>query len=162
MEKQKLIKTITRIAVVAAIYATFTIFTTPISFGVVQFRLAEILVLLCFFKKDYCYSLVIGCFIANIFSPDLGIIDCIFGTFHTLVSVIIISKLKNIYLASLVPAVLMFIIAFELKVFIEVPESFMFTYVLLFVEELVVVGIIGIPVFKLLTMSKTFCKVAIE
>ncbi len=67
--KENLTKKIIRIAVVAALYAVLTLALSWISFNSIQFRVAEILIILCFFRKDYVYSLVIGCAIANCFSP---------------------------------------------------------------------------------------------
>ncbi|MEG0615185.1 MAG: QueT transporter family protein, partial [Oscillospiraceae bacterium] len=57
------------IAMVAAAYFALTVLITPLSYGMVQFRFSEILVLLCFYKKDYCYSMAVGCLLANLFSP---------------------------------------------------------------------------------------------
>ncbi|MBE6902685.1 MAG: QueT transporter family protein, partial [Ruminococcaceae bacterium] len=39
-----------RIAVVTALYAALTLALQPISFGLVQLRVSEILVLLCFYR----------------------------------------------------------------------------------------------------------------
>lgn len=47
------------------------------------------LIILCFFSKDYILSLTFGCLIANVFSP-FGIADCIFGTLATFLSAIFI------------------------------------------------------------------------
>lgn len=47
------------------------------------------LIILCFFSKDYILSLTFGCLIANVFSP-FGIVDCIFGTLATFLSAIFI------------------------------------------------------------------------
>ena len=82
------IKNITLLSLIAALYVVLSLVLAPISFGIVQFRIAEVLVLLCFFKKEFCISLVVGCFITNLFSP-FGL-DILFGTLHTLISVIFI------------------------------------------------------------------------
>ena len=91
-----------RISLVAALYFVCTVALAPISFGAVQFRLSEILVLLCFYKKDYCYSLILGCALANLFSP-LGIYDVIFGTLATALTVIAVSHCRHLLLATLFP-----------------------------------------------------------
>lgn len=62
------IRRITKLAAVAALYVVFTIIN-PFSYDMVQFRVSEVLVLLCFYRRDYGYALIIGCFIANLFGP---------------------------------------------------------------------------------------------
>ena len=49
------IKDITRLAIVAALYVALTYVSYPFAYGYMQFRISEILVLLCFFRKDYFY-----------------------------------------------------------------------------------------------------------
>lgn len=66
-------------ALVAAVYAVLTVGVAPLSYGMIQIRFSEILVLLAFVDKRYAPGLILGCFIANCFSP-LGMVDAIFGT----------------------------------------------------------------------------------
>lgn len=47
--KENLTKKIIRIAVVSALYAVLTLALSWISFNSIQFRVAEILIILCFF-----------------------------------------------------------------------------------------------------------------
>lgn len=82
-------KKITRLAIIAGLYAVLTIVFSFISYGEIQVRLSEMLIILCFFSKDYILSLTFGCLIANVFSP-FGIVDCIFGTLATFLSAIFI------------------------------------------------------------------------
>ena len=60
------IKDITRLAIVATIYVVFTLIIHPLSFDTfnLDFRDISITLLL---RKDYVYSLVVGCLIANMF-----------------------------------------------------------------------------------------------
>lgn len=142
-----------RIAVIAALYAALTVAIAPLSYGAVQFRFAEVLVLLCFYRKDYCYALVLGCFIANWFSP-LGYIDVIFGTCSTIFSVITMRYIKNIYIAALMPTVSMFIIAAELWLFAG--EPFWISLGTTVLGEFVVVSVVGVILFKILEKNKAF------
>ena len=59
----------------AALYVVLTYILAPISFGVIQFRLSEILILTCFFDKKKAIGLTLGCLIANLVSPlgELGV-----------------------------------------------------------------------------------------
>ena len=66
-------------AIIAAVYAAFTILLAPISYGSIQMRISEIMIFLAFYNKDYIPGLVLGCLIANIPS-GLGAFDMVFGT----------------------------------------------------------------------------------
>ncbi len=66
-------------ALTAAIYVVMTLTIAPLSYGLVQVRFSEILMLLAFIDKRYAPGLILGCFIANCFSP-FGLMDVFFGT----------------------------------------------------------------------------------
>ncbi|MCX4355530.1 MAG: QueT transporter family protein [Oscillospiraceae bacterium] len=150
MQKKEIfnVKNMTRLALVAAMYAVLTIVIAPLAFGEIQFRFSEVLVLLCFYRKDYAPALIVGCFIANLFSP-MGLMDIIFGTLATAAAVIPMYYMKNIYLAALLPIVSNgIIVGTELTIAFGTPIWLNMLSVAF--GELVVVGIIGIIVFKLL------------
>jgi uncharacterized membrane protein len=154
------VKILTKLSLVAAIYAVLTVITSYISYGGIQFRLAEVLVLLCFFNKKYIPSLVIGCAIANMFSP-FGIYDVIFGTFATLISVICMSKTKNMVLASVFPVIFNgIIIAIEILLFDPSVTitfgSFISLASTIMLGEFVVVTILGVLIFKSLEKNEYF------
>lgn len=69
-------------AVIGAIYAVLTMVLAPISYGVVQFRISEVLCVLPFFVPYSAVGLTIGCVIANLMSAA-GILDVIFGSIAT-------------------------------------------------------------------------------
>ncbi|MBO4623247.1 MAG: QueT transporter family protein [Bacilli bacterium] len=148
---------IVKLAMIAALYVVLTVLFAPISFGPIQFRISEVLVLLCFFKRDYCISLILGCFIANLFSIELGYVDLIFGTLHTAISVILISfTKKNMFIASLWPTIFMPIIAFELWYFLG--YEFFTTWLTLVASEFIVVSIIGYILFFFIRKNETLVK----
>ena len=64
-----------------------TLVIAPLSFGNYQFRISEVLVLLALFDPLYIGGLTLGCFIANMLGPN-GIMDVIFGTIATFISVL--------------------------------------------------------------------------
>ena len=150
-----------KLAVIAALYVALTVLLAPISFGAIQFRVAEILVLLCFFKRDYCISLILGCFIANLFSIELGYVDLIFGTLHTAISVICISFTKKyLFLASLWPTIFVPIIAFELWYFLG--YEFFMSWLTVAIGEFVVVSIVGYWIFFFIRKNETLVKFITE
>ncbi len=76
----------------AAIAASYVVLTLPfaqIAYGPLQFRLAECMAVLPILTPAAIPGITIGCFLANLFSPqNLGPIDIIFGSFATLLSAI--------------------------------------------------------------------------
>lgn len=144
---------IIRLAIVAAVYVVLTIAFSFMSYGNIQFRIAEILILLCFFRKDYIIAVSLGCFIANLFSP-LGIIDAVFGTLATVTSGLLVSFCKNITVAGIYPVVLnAIIVGLELYFILELP--FFINALSVALGEAVVL-LVGILVFKKLQTNEAF------
>lgn len=134
------------VALVAAIYVVLTLVLAPLSYGAIQFRISEMLMILVLYNPIYSISLVVGCLIANFASP-MALLDVGFGTPATLISVIIMIFIKNKTLASLVPSIANgLIIALELKIAYDLP--FWLSMVEVFIGEFVVVSIIGLFLFK--------------
>ena len=69
-------------AIVAALYAAITIVTAPFSYGLIQFRLSEALVVLCAFEPFLAVGITLGCFLANLFSTVTAL-DLVVGTLAT-------------------------------------------------------------------------------
>ena len=147
------IKRITRLAIVASMYVVLTVAIAPIAYSNLQFRISEILVLLCFYRKDYSISLIVGCFISNLFSPMP--LDIVFGTLATALAVLGISYSKNLFIATLFPVILNgIIIGLQLHFFLDLPlvESM----ISVAVGEAAVVSIVGYFVFRILQKNKGF------
>ncbi|MGN0133132.1 MAG: QueT transporter family protein, partial [Anaerotignum sp.] len=80
MEKNRVnTKFLVSTALIAAVYVVMTLAIAPLSFGMVQVRFSEMLMLMAFIDKKYAPGLALGCFIANCFSP-FGMMDIVFGT----------------------------------------------------------------------------------
>ena len=75
-------------AVIGALYAALTMSLAFISYGSIQFRVAEALCILPFFFPSTAWGLFIGCVIANLISA-YGIVDIVFGSLATLLSVMV-------------------------------------------------------------------------
>jgi len=97
---------ITKVGLIAALYAMLTyILPAGVSYGPLQFRLSEGLVLLPYAEPAAILGVTIGCFISNLASP-FGIVDIVFGSLATLVAAYFTNKLSktgNVYLAALPP-----------------------------------------------------------
>ena len=77
------VRRLTFAALIAAVYAALTMALGFISYGPVQFRIAEALCILPFFMPFTTWGLFIGCLLSNLLSP-VGIYDVIFGSLATL------------------------------------------------------------------------------
>lgn len=139
-------KNLVKTAMVAAVYGALTFFIAPIGYGAIQFRLTEVLVLLAFVDFGYVPGLVLGCVIANLFSP-LGIADVVFGSVATLIAVIMVGKTKNLLLSTIWPSLVNgLIIALEFYFISKLP--FLLSFAEVAIGEFVVVTCIGYPIFK--------------
>jgi len=101
---------ITRAALIAAMYIVFTMVPpfNAISYGAVQFRLGEALVLLPFLLDEAVVGVVVGCLVTNLFSP-FGLIDVIIGTGVTAVAAVLTRRMRGtgkLWLATVPPIVL--------------------------------------------------------
>ena len=74
-------------AAIAAIYVVLTLVFAPISYGVMQIRIAEALTILPLFTPEAVPGLFIGCLIANILGGGV-MIDVIFGSLATLLGAV--------------------------------------------------------------------------
>ena len=149
-------KDIIKIAIVAAIYAVMTVAISPLSYGPIQLRFSEILVLLCFYNRKYCVSMTVGCFIANIFSP-MALLDVPFGTLATILAVLFLSRGKNLFVGSLWATIFNGIII-GTELYIAFKEPILISMGTVAVGEFIVVSIIGVLVFKAVEKNKHFMK----
>ena len=69
---------VVRVAIIAALYAVFTVAIAPLSYGPIQFRAAEALKVLVLFDPLYAIGIGIGTFFANLASPFVGPWELIF------------------------------------------------------------------------------------
>ena len=83
MTKSMSLPRLTFAALIAAVYAVLTMALGFISYGPIQFRIAEALCILPFFLPFTTWGLFVGCIIANLLSP-VGVMDVIFGSLATL------------------------------------------------------------------------------
>lgn len=87
---------LSRAAIIAALYILLTMAPpfNAIGYGPVQFRLGEALVLLPFILDEAVLGIVVGCLVANLFSP-FGLIDVICGTAVTAVAALLTRRLRR-------------------------------------------------------------------
>ncbi len=150
------LRNLLKMAVVAAIYVVLTIALGDFSYGAIQIRVSEVLILLCFFDKRYSYGIVLGCAIANCFS-SLGPFDILFGTLATALSCVGISHSKKIAIAAIWPPLFNgIIIGLELYFILELP--LLLSGLEVFLGETIVI-MVGVPIYLLLMKNKGFVQV---
>lgn len=77
--------------IIAALYIALTLGFAPISFGAVQFRVAEALTVLPFFMPEAVWGLGIGCFVSNMYTGN--VFDVVLGTFATVIAAVITCRI---------------------------------------------------------------------
>ncbi|MFA6842979.1 MAG: QueT transporter family protein [Bacilli bacterium] len=152
------IKDLVRQAVIAALYVTLTLVVMPISYGQIQFRISEILILLAFYDRRNCIGLIVGCLIANMFSPML-IYDITLGVAATAISVLLISYSKHLFVSIAYPVIFNgLIVGLELYLAFDLPYWISAGWVALGEVSVLIVGAI---IFKLLEKNKTFMELIV-
>ncbi len=149
------VKFIADSAIIAALYAVLTWAFAPISYGPVQFRISEVLVLLVVLNPKYSVALVLGCFIANTTS-SLGWYDMVFGTLATLIAVIPMCFIRKMPIAALFPVISnAFIVSLELGLAFELwGASFWYDVWTVGLGEIVVIYGLGIAVMTALAKNQ--------
>ena len=102
------LKQITKTAIIAALYCVLTLTFAPLSYGVVQLRISEVLTVIPKFSKSSIIGLSIGCLVSNYigmaYMGSAGMIDVVFGTLATfLAAVCSFCTRKNKWLVPLFP-----------------------------------------------------------
>lgn len=147
-------------ALIAALYSALTYAFAPISYNAVQFRISEVLTILPCFTPAAIPGLTVGCIIANIgsFNP----IDMVVGTFATLLAAIATYLFRNVkikgipFISFLAPVVFNgIIVGLEIAiVFVKNIKTFPVNALWVALGELVVVFVLGIPLYLLLQNHK--------
>ena len=143
---------ITKIGIVAALYFVLTVVIYPLSFGDIQIRFSEILLILCFFDKRYSYSLIIGCFCANLFSPMM-LLDIVFGTIQTALACLLISYLRPLIVSLILCVGSMVIIGLELAVTMDMNLLWLYSLQVM-IGEAIVLLVLAYPLSFLIKKSK--------
>ncbi len=170
MDKSKLIKYI-NISLIAALYASLSIILGPFSYGEIQVRLAETLIVLVFFKSEAVFGLTIGCFLANVIGLMLGIntlgmMDVVFGTLATFISSLLAYhfrayRYKKIPLLSLMMPVLVNAIIIGIELNLVLLNSLAFKTFIIFASyvmlgQFIACVVFGIPLYRFLVKTKLF------
>ena len=163
MKNRKSTVFIVKSAVIAALYAIMTVVISPLSYGMVQCRFSESLIMLCAFSPAAIPGLTVGCLVANIFS--FNPVDMICGTTATLLSAVVGYKLRKVKIGGIpwltpLPAVIfnMIIIGLELSVYLPIEGhgflvGFFIQALSVFIGQVIACYIFGVPVYMLINKT---------
>ena len=143
--QDKRTKMMTEAAIIAAVYVALVLLFKPISFGAIQFRIAEALCVLPFFSLSAVPGLAIGCLLGNFFS-GAAMPDVIFGTFATLLAAILSYELRTVskWLVCLPPILAnAIIVPFVLQYAYGVTDGYFFLFATVGIGEILAVGVLG-------------------
>ncbi|MBP3633783.1 MAG: QueT transporter family protein [Oscillospiraceae bacterium] len=137
-------------AIIAALYAAITILTAPFSYGLVQFRLSEALVVLCALAPSLGIGITLGCFLANLFSTVTAL-DMVVGTLATALACLWTAKCKKPWTV-IVPNILTntVIVGGMLAVVLmpdKLPVGFLFCGGQVALGEIAVMALLGMPLY---------------
>ena len=144
-------RSITRAAIIAALYILLSLAVQPIASGLVQCRISEALTILPVFTGAAVPGMFIGCLLSNILSGCV-VWDVIFGSLATLLGAVGTRLLrKNRWLACLPPILAnTVIVPFVLVYAYGVPEGIPYLMLTVGVGEVISCGILGQLVYSAL------------
>ncbi|MDR1892329.1 MAG: QueT transporter family protein [Oscillospiraceae bacterium] len=98
------VRSLTMGAVIAALYTAFTFAFSFMSFGAIQFRVAEALCVLPVFFPPAVPGLAVGCLISNVIGVSMGLsfpADIVVGTLATLFAALLTRKTRGVIVKGL-------------------------------------------------------------
>lgn len=115
---------LTKVAITASLYFVISMVCKPISFGLLEFRLSEMLNFLMFLDPIYIIGVTLGCAITNLFT--FGIIDVFVGAGSTAIVGLLMWKSRKMYMGIVYATIGVSCVALELYVLFGLP--FWITY----------------------------------
>lgn len=169
----KKILSVTRAAVIAALYALLTLAGAALnlSYGSLQFRFAEALCILPVFTASAVPGLAVGCFAANVMST-VSPFDMVFGTAATLFAALTTRALRNVrlgklpFLSLLMPVIFNGLIIGAETAFFTSAESFAAAFTVnsltVALGEAVVTFALGAPLWVMIEKNDRLKKIISE
>lgn len=147
-------------AMIASIYVVLLYVFQFLSFELVQFRIAELLLVLVLFNAKSFYGITIGTFVGNMLFSPYGFVDAVVGTIATIITLILMIVMKRqLLLAFLMPGIVNGIIIGLMLVYfsdITTLTAFIVTFSWIFLGQTVVLFVFGYPFYKLLKEKPSF------
>lgn len=172
---KKNVKSLVFNALIASLYVVLTLVLAPFSYSTkllfIELRLSETLLVLTFYNKKYGPGLIIGCFVANLLGSSLGVIDWVFGTLQTSLSVLTyllikelpLKNLTKLIIGSLINSIHCGLIIGGVLTYAYCDTSNVFGFFIMqflgvFIGEVIILSL-GIIVFEMAFKNKEFKKI---
>ena len=143
-------------AVIAALYAAITILTAPLSFGLVQFRLSEALMVFCAVEPILGVGITLGCFLANLFSTVTAL-DAVVGTLATALACLWTSRCRKIWMLPVPTVLLNAVLVGGMLAFVLFPDNVALGFCIAAAQvgfgELTVMVLLGLPLYRFVKKS---------
>lgn len=146
-----------RQAFIGALYVVLVLVFAPISYLEIQFRIAELLLIIVLFDKKAIVGITAGTFIANLFTPASPMLpyDLTLGVLATVLSLIALRTIKIKYLAFLAPAIFNGLLV-GLSLYLALDLPLILSMISVFIGEFVVTYVFGLPLYKVLDKHTGF------
>lgn len=148
--------------VIAALYAALTIATASFAYGPIQFRVAEALIVLCWFEPLLTVGVTLGCFLANVFST-VSALDMIVGTAATLLACLWTVKCRKKWFVPMPNVLCNAVIIGLMLAFVLTPDAVFAGFWTFAAQvglgELVVMYLLGLPLLAALERSGVMSKI---
>lgn len=137
-------------ALIISVYTVISLLIGSFSFGSIQMRISESLLVFCLYDKKYIMPITLGCFVTNLLGVIYGVnpllLDVIIGTLATLLSGICVYYFKEIKLFGL-PLLSLFLPVLINGVFIGIELSLYFS-----INVFVLIAYVGLGEFISVTV----------
>ncbi len=142
--KENKVVFLTQAALIAAVYVVLCVVFAPISYGEVQVRVAEALVILPFFTPAAIPGLFVGCFLSNLIGGSI-ILDVVCGSLATLLGAVGSYYLRKSKILVLLPPIVAnsLIVPFVLRYGYGVPLPIPFMMLTEGIGEVIAVAGLG-------------------
>ena len=142
--KENKVVFLTQAALIAAVYVVLCVVFAPISYGEVQVRVAEALVILPFFTPAAIPGLFVGCFLSNLIGGSI-ILDVVCGSLATLLGAVGSYYLRKSKILVLLPPIVAnsLIVPFVLRYGYGVPLPIPFMMLTVGIGEVIAVAGLG-------------------
>ncbi|MBQ4473806.1 MAG: QueT transporter family protein [Lachnospiraceae bacterium] len=153
MKKTFTTRFIAQAGIIAAIYVALVLLFAPISFNVIQFRIAEALAILPYFTPAGIPGVTIGCLIGNLIGMGEPL-DIIFGTLATLIGAFGSYALRRNKWLVPIPPILSntIIIPWVLRFAYGVPDAIPYLMLTVGIGEVLAIYVLGM--ILLLTLER--------
>lgn len=142
-------------ALIAAVYVVLCVTFSPISYGEIQVRVAEALVILPYFTPAAVPGLFIGCFISNMLGGSI-VLDMVFGSIATLLGAVGTYYLRRNKVLMMLPPVISntLIVPFVLRFGYGVNLPIPFMMLTVGIGEVIAVCVFGTVLLRVLERYK--------